>query len=84
MNVPQKIVPENRTYASTSKYGKKEIVIGDSHLQRINKKLFNKSLPNYRGSLKYFSGAKTLDLEHYIKPTMNNNRPDAVVILIGT
>lgn len=84
INIPQKIVSENRTYASLSKYGKKATVVGDSHLQKINRKLFNKSLPDCGGSLKYFSGAKTLDLEHYIKPTMNNNQPGAVVKHIGT
>ena len=57
MNVPQKIAPGNRTYTSTTKYGKKTIVIGDSHLQRINRKLLNESLPNCRGTLKYFNGA---------------------------
>ena len=31
-----------------------------------------------------FSGAKTLDLEHYMKPSLNNNRVDVVVILIGS
>ena len=47
--------------------GKKIFFIGDSHLRRINRK-FNESLPNCKGSLKYFIGANTLDLEHYIKP----------------
>ena len=41
MNVPQKIAPGNRTYASATKYGKKTIAIGDSHRRRINRKLFN-------------------------------------------
>ena len=40
-------------------------------------------MPNCKGSLKYFSGANTLDLEHYIKPSLKNNRPDAVVIHLG-
>ena len=41
-------------------------------------------MPNCRGSLKYFSGANTLDLEHYMKPSSKNNWPDAVVIHIGS
>ena len=41
--------------------GKRVIVIGDYHLQRINRKLLNKSLPNCRGTLKYFSGARILE-----------------------
>ena len=43
MNVPQKTAPGNQA-----------IAFGDSHLQWINTKLFNESLPNCRGSLKYF------------------------------
>ena len=84
MNVPHKIAPGNQSNASATEYGKKAIVIGDSHLQRINGKLFNESLSNCRSSLKYFSGANTLDLEHYMKPSLNNNQPDAVVIHIGS
>ena len=49
VNVPQKIAPGNLTYGK--KYGKKAIVIGDSHLQRINRKLFNESLPTVGGVL---------------------------------
>ena len=41
MNVPLKIASGNQTYASATKYRKKAIVIGDNHLQRINRKLFN-------------------------------------------
>ena len=41
-------------------------------------------MPDCRGSFKYFSGAKTLDLEHYMKPSLNNNRPDAIVIHKGS
>ena len=82
ISVSQKVVPGNRTYASATKYGKKAIVIGDSHLKRINRKLFNDSLPNCKGQIKYFSGANAFDLEHYIKPTLMKNKPDAVIIHI--
>ena len=74
----------NWSYASATKYGKKAIVIGDSHLRRINRKLFNDSLPYCKGNIKYFSGTKSVELEHYIKPMLMNNKPDVVVIYIGT
>ena len=64
--------------------GKKAIVIGDSHLRRINWKLFNESLPYCKENIKFFSGAKSVELEHYIKPMLINNKPDIVVIHIGT
>ena len=84
MNNSQRVVPGNRTYASATKYGKKTVLIGDSHLRRINRRLFNDALPNCKGTIKYLSGAKTLDLEHYMKPTLNNYRPDAIIIYIGS
>ena len=84
MNGNPIIVPGNRSYAETTKYGKKVIVFGDSHLARINRKLFNDSLQHCRSRLKYFSGAKTKDLEHYVTPTLNEEEPDIVVIHIGS
>ena len=81
MNVSQIIAPGNGTYASATKYGKKAIVIGDSHLWMIDRKLFNESLPNCSCLIKYFSGVKGLELEHYMKPTLNNNLPDAVTFI---
>ena len=39
---------------------------------------------NCRGSLKYFSGAKTLDLELYMEPSLNNNQPNAATLHIGS
>ena len=83
MNVSQKISPGNVTYASATKHGKKVSVIGDSHLRRSNRNIFKEPLAYCGGNLKYFSGAKTLDLEHYMKLALNNNRPDAVIIQIG-
>ena len=39
----RKIVPRNRSYASTTDYGKKIFVGGDIHIRRINKEAFNSS-----------------------------------------
>ena len=71
VNARQKVVLGNWSYASATKYGKKSIVIGDSHLRRISRKLFNESfhlrrinrklfneyLPYCKGNIKYFSDA---------------------------
>ena len=51
MNNSQRVVPGNRTYASATKYGKKAVVIGSSHLRRINRRLFNNALPNCKALL---------------------------------
>ena len=69
------VVPGNRSHASSTEYGRKVIVFGDSHLERINRKLFSNSLPKCRIHLKYFSGAITQDLEYYVTPTLNEEKP---------
>ena len=78
------IVPGNRSFASATKYGKKVVVFGDSHIGRVNRKLFSNSLRNCTSRLKFFSGAKSKDLDHYVTPTLNEEKPDIVVIHVGS
>ena len=78
-----KIVPGNRSYASTTSYGKKVLVVGDSHLRRINRRKFDYSLVNAKSFVKSFPGAKVEELEHYVVPHLVNQKPDATIIHIG-
>ena len=85
MNVPQKTAPGNQKDASLTKYGKKQWLLETV----IYKGLIENYLMNHCLIVEVvlnilFSGANTLDLEHYMKPSLNNNRPDAVVIHIGS
>ena len=54
----QRVVPENKTYASTTKYSKKIVAIGDSHLKRIKLNLFENYFDNAESLTKSFGGAK--------------------------
>ena len=76
------VVPGHRSHANTTKYDIKMIVFGDSHLGHINKKLFSNSLPKCRTHLKYFSKARTNDLEYYVTAALNKGKPDIVAIKI--
>ena len=58
-------VPGSRSYSSTTKYGKKICVVGDSHIRQIKRNLFNNSLCEGKAHLNGFSGAKTFRLFHY-------------------
>ena len=78
-----RVVPGNRTYASATKYGKKVMVLGDSHTKRIKRNLFNNSFDNAKTYIKSFSGARTNDMKHYAIPSLNDQNPDIVVIHIG-
>ena len=55
-------------------------MFGESHLQHIGRKRFSNSLPKYRTRPKYFSGGRTKDLEYYVTLTLDEEKPDIVVI----
>ena len=67
----RKIVPGNRSYASTTDYGKKIFVVGDSHIKIINRKRFNNSFEKVKSFIKSFPGAKIQKLEHYVIPHLS-------------
>ena len=78
------IVPGNRTYSSATKYGKKILIIGDSHLKKIRRNIFNDSLINCKSHIKPFGGAKTEHMKYYIIPNLKEFKPDIVVVNIGS
>ena len=81
----KKIVPGNRSYAETTTYGRKVLFIGDSHVNQINRHKLNYSFSKRaKCILKPFSGAKIEDLEHYIIPNLQQQKPDIVVIYVGS
>ena len=77
-------VPGNRSYSSTTKFGKKICVVGDSHIRRIKRNLFNNSLCEGKAHLNGFSGASIKRLDHFITSTLVEDRPDIVIIHIGS
>ena len=78
------IVPGNRQYSSITRYGRKVIVVGDSHLINIKRRLFNDSLINGKGYIKCYKGAKAEDLNYHIMPSLLREKPDIVLINIGS
>ena len=81
---PVVTVPGNRPYSSTTKFGKKICVVGDSHIRRIKRNLFNNSLCEGKAHLNGFNGANIKRLDHFITPTLVEDRPDIVIIHIGS
>ena len=77
-------VPGNRSYSNTIKHGKKICVVGDSHVRRIKRNLFNNSLWEGKAHLNDFSGANIKRLDHFITPTLVEDRPDIVIIHVGS
>ena len=79
-----KVVSGNNTYAETLREGKKILMIGDSHIQRVKRDKLQNSFDNAKSFVRYFSGAKTQDLHHYIIPLLLTEKPDTVVIHVGS
>ena len=82
------ICPGNSTYANTVKHGKSICLVGDSIIGRIYVPKFktsNKNLgiiANYRK--RFYPGATVGEIAHYILPTLEEERPDALIINAGT
>ena len=77
-------VPGNSDYASVIKNGRKVFVVGFSHIKRIRRNDFNKELKNGKAIFQSFSGADTKQLDYYILPPLVDDKPDAVIIHVGT
>ena len=80
----KKVVPGHRSYASVTRYGKKVCIVGDSHLKRLKKKVFNTSINHAKTYISCFSGANSKRLEYYVSPTLDEDKPDVVVIHVGS
>ena len=78
----RKTVPGNRSYASTTDYGKKIFVVGDSHIKRIDSKRFNNSFERAKSFIKSFPGAKIQKSENYVVFHLNTQKLDVSVIYI--
>ena len=79
-----RVVPGNNTYAGTLREGKKILMIGVSHIRRVKTDKLQNSFDNAKSFVRYFSGAKTEDLHHYIIPSLLKEKPDIVVIHVGS
>ena len=62
---------------------KKILMIGDNHIRRVKRDKLQNSLDNVKSFVRYFSGAKTQDLLHYIIPSLLKEKPETVVIRVG-
>ena len=75
-----RIVPSRRTYLETTKFAKKICVIGDSHLNRIERNIFQKSVNKGKRYFDVYRGAASKRL---YPTTLHQDQPD-VVLLIGS
>ena len=74
---------EERNY-SRQPQRKKTFIIGDSHLTRIKKDSLRKKFKGDKVYFKYFSGAKTKQFDPYVIPVLVDEKPQTIIIHIGS
>ena len=58
--------------------------MGDSHLERLSKQLFNYSIRDTHAVIRNFYGTTTRRLGHHVLPILKEDKPDSALIYIGT
>ena len=79
----KRVVPGNRTYSDVVQYGKKIVIFGDSHMKTVNRSKLNFNI-NGKAQIKFFRGVNSEQLEYYVIPTVIKEKPDSVVIVVGS
>ena len=78
-------VPGNSTYANMAADGKKVLILSDSMCGKMRFiTSLNKGLNNKKAYRKYFPGATPDDVHHYCTRTLAHDKPDIVIIHVGT
>jgi len=80
---PTRTVPGNSSYASITGKGQKTVILSDSHGSRIKGRELSKWIENGFGIVRSFSGSTATDMISYATPTINNDKPDKVIIHVG-
>ena len=82
------ISPGNSTYANTVKHGKAICLVGDSIIGRIRVPKFKTSMRNLGITAnfrkRFYPRSTAGEIAHYILPTLEEERPDALIINAGT
>ena len=72
------------SYQHPTNCKRKLFVVGDSHLKRLSKQLLNYSIRDAHAVIKNFDGETTKRLGHHVLPILKEDKPDSVLIHIGT
>ena len=80
---PTQTVPGNSSYASIATQGRKTVVLTDSHGSRIKGKELSKWIDNGIGLIRSFPGSTATDMLSYAIPTIQNDKPDQVILHVG-
>ena len=80
-------ISRSPTYATATRARNgvpKVMLYGDSHLNRIKGKELKRCVPGCLPIVRSFSGATAKHLRHYVQPTIEEERPEFVLLHVGT
>ena len=77
------IVPGNTDFNNTVKFGRKTYILGTSMIKGIRRKEFNSKLNKCSTRFRPFIGATLKQMETYVKPILNDDTPDVLILHIG-
>ena len=79
-----KVVTRSNTYAARLREGKKNLILGDSHIIRVKKDKLKNEFDNAKSFVRYFSGTIMQNLHHYATPSLFKEKADIVVSHVGS
>ena len=86
-NFSKKVQPGNSSYASRVKFGKSVLLVGDSMVGRIKVREFNNAMKEAGLTAtmrkKFFPGGKAKELAHHITPTLEEQNPDVLILIVA-
>ena len=82
-NISMKTRPGNSSYSLMSKQGGKIAIISDSSCNGFKIKELNHYILNGSSYRKSFPGVSSKDLTHHCLPTLQEDKPDSVIINVG-
>ena len=77
-------IARESSYQHPTNRKRKLFAVGVSHLKSLSKQLFNYSIRDTHAVIKNFDGATTKRLGHHVLPILKEDKPDSVLIHIGT
>ena len=84
INASPSTIVRKSSYQHPTNRKRKLFVVGDSHLKRLSKQLFNYSIRDTHAVIRNFYGTTTRRLGHHVLPILKEDKPDSALIYIGT
>ena len=82
-NATASVVPGNVYFNNAVKFGKKAYTLGRCMIKGIRRKELNSKLHKFSTQFRSFIGVTLKQMETDVKPTLNDDTPDILILHIG-